>query len=95
MAKEIDNSEKIKTIIADQFGVEQETLTSETTMGSLNADGLDYLEVGMELEDVFDINIPDDEFYPLTTVGGIIEYVNRKIRDKAEGTRQKAQEDDE
>ena len=54
--------DKIKTILAEQLDVDEETLTMETDIAKdLNADSLDVVEILMTLEDEFSVEIPDEE----------------------------------
>ena len=54
--------EKVKGIIIKQMGVSAEQITKETSfINDLGADSLDTVELIMEFEDAFDMNIPDEE----------------------------------
>lgn len=79
-------SQKVKEIIAEQFGIEPETLTEETILeNDLNADSLDAVEMVMELEDEekgFGITISNEEAEKLTTVGEVIKCVEDKVAEK-------------
>ena len=56
-----DVSQRVIDIVAEQLGVDKEKVTSETSfVNDLGADSLDTVELVMELEEEFDINIPDD-----------------------------------
>ena len=71
--------EKIKQIVVDQLGVEDEDqVTLETSFKDLDADSLDVVELIMALEEEFDIEIPDEDAEKLTTVGAAVEYVKDK-----------------
>ena len=53
--------ERVIDIVAEQLGVDKEKVTPETSfVNDLGADSLDTVELVMELEEEFDINIPDD-----------------------------------
>ena len=66
--------EKIKEIIVDQLGVEENEVTLETSFGNdLEADSLDIFQVINEIEDEFDITIDTDQ--DLKTVGDLVSYV--------------------
>jgi acyl carrier protein len=72
--------EKIKKIISDRFGVSEDRVTMEATFkNDLGADSLDVVELVMELEDAFDIEVPDEDAEGLTTVGAVVEYIKTKI----------------
>jgi len=54
-------AERVVEIVAEQLGVDKEKITPETSfVNDLGADSLDTVELVMELEEEFDINIPDD-----------------------------------
>ncbi len=67
--------EKVRAIIAEQLGVDEEDVTPETTFEELNADSLDIVELIMALEEEFDIEIPDEEAEKIQTVGAAVEYI--------------------
>jgi acyl carrier protein len=73
-----DHSEKVKDIIEKELGVEREKLTSEASfIEDLGADSLDIVELVMEFEKEFNIDIPDED--KLRTVGDATKYLNDKI----------------
>ncbi|MEN2776260.1 acyl carrier protein [Acetivibrio clariflavus] len=68
--------EKIKKIIVDQLGVEEDEITMESSfIDDLGADSLDIVELIMALEEEFDLEIPDSEAEKITTVGDVVEYI--------------------
>ena len=68
--------DKIKEIIVDQLGVEEEAVTMEThLMKDLEADSLDAVEIFMAIEEEFDIEVPDEEAEKFQVVGDIVKYV--------------------
>ena len=69
--------EKIKEIIVDQLGVEEEMITMDTNMmKDLEADSLDAVEIILGVEDEFKIEIPDDVAEKFETVGDLVSYVD-------------------
>ena len=71
-------SERVIDIVAEQLGVDKEKVTPETSfVNDLGADSLDTVELVMELEEEFDINIPDDAAEKIQTVGQAIEYIEK------------------
>jgi acyl carrier protein len=75
-----DNSEKVKEIIANELGVEREKLTDGASfIDDLGADSLDIVELVMEFEKEFNIEIPDDDAEKLRTVGDALAYLNGKV----------------
>lgn len=68
--------EKIKSIIADQLGVEESEIKTEASfVDDLGADSLDIVELIMALEEEFDIEIPDEDAEKIATVGDIVDYI--------------------
>lgn len=66
--------EKIRGIVADQLGIEEENITLETSfIEDLNADSLDLFQVIMELEDEFNVKVEDVE--KIKTVGDAVKFV--------------------
>lgn len=70
--------DKIKSIVVEQLGVEEEEVTMETSFEDLNADSLDIVELIMALEEEFDLEIPDEDAEKLTTVGAAVDYIKEK-----------------
>ena len=68
--------EKVKEVIVDRLGAEEEAVTAETSfIDDLGADSLDIVELIMALEEEFDLQIPDSEAEKIATVGDVIEYI--------------------
>lgn len=75
-----DVEAKVKKIVSEQMGVAIEELTRETTfVQDLNADSLDTVELVMELEDEFELSIPDEEAEKIQTVGQAIDHIEKHI----------------
>ncbi|MGH7627273.1 MAG: acyl carrier protein [Gemmatimonadaceae bacterium] len=75
-----DLDEKVKEIIAKELGVEREKLTDDASfMEDLGADSLDTVELVMEFEKEFDIDIPDEDAEKLRTVGDALNYLKGKV----------------
>ena len=75
--------EKVKEIIADQLGVDEEEISSDARfIEDLGADSLDLVELIMALEEEFDLEIPDEDAEKLTSVGKVLEYLAGKGFDK-------------
>ena len=69
-------AEKVKAIIIDKLGVEESEVTPEASFtNDLGADSLDTVELIMEFEKEFDIQIPDDQAENIATVGQAISYI--------------------
>lgn len=71
--------EKIKEITADRLGVEEGDVVPEASFREdLEADSLDLVELIMELEEQFGMEIPDDEAEKITTVEEAVAYVSER-----------------
>ena len=76
--------EKMKEIIAEQLGVEEDEITPDTSFkessfkDDLKADSLDLFELTMALEEEYDTEIPAEELEDIETVGDVIEYLREK-----------------
>ena len=71
--------EKMKEIIAEQLGVEEDEITPDTSFQEdLGADSLDLFELTMALEEEYDTEIPAEELEDIETVGDVIEYLREK-----------------
>ena len=67
---------RVKSIITDKLGVEESQVTPEASFtNDLGADSLDTVELIMELEKEFDLQIPDDEAEKIVTVGDAIAFI--------------------
>ena len=78
-AVSVEIESKVKTIVAEQLGVDEAELSLETSFtNDLNADSLDTVELVMELEDQFDVSIPDEEAEKIQTVGQAVSYISAK-----------------
>ena len=68
--------DKVKDIIIDKLGAEDGKITeSASFMDDLGADSLDTVELIMELEEEFGLEIPDEEAEKLATVGDAVKYI--------------------
>lgn len=72
--------DRVTKIIVDRLGVEESQVTLEASFkDDLGADSLDVVELVMELEDEFDMEISDDEAENISTVGDAVNYINSKL----------------
>ena len=71
--------EKIKSIVADQLGVDEDQVTEDASfIDDLGADSLDTVELIMAFEEEFDVEIPDEDAQKIKTVKDVIEYSESK-----------------
>ncbi len=69
--------EKVKEIIVDQLEAEEDKVTMEASfIDDLEADSLDVVELVMELEDEFDMEIAEEDAESIKTVGDAVNYIN-------------------
>ena len=72
----MDVFEKIRSIIVEQLGVDESTITLDTAfIDDLGADCLDIVELIMGFESEFDMEIPDEDAETISTVGDAVKYV--------------------
>ncbi|WP_337174632.1 acyl carrier protein [Paludisphaera sp.] len=75
--------ERVIEIVSEQMGVSKDQVSKETSfVNDLGADSLDTVELVMEFEEEFDINIPDDEAEKIQTVGQAIDYIEQNAQAK-------------
>ena len=68
--------QKLKTIVVDQLGVNEENVTMEATfVDDLAADSLDIVELIMNIEEEFDLEIPDNDTAKIVTIGDVVKYI--------------------
>lgn len=73
-------TERTTAIIAEISCFEPgEVLPDSTLQGDLRLDSLDIVELVMNLEDEFAIEIPDDEIEPMKTVADVVAYMERRV----------------
>ena len=72
---------KVKEIIVDKLGVEASEVTESANFtNDLGADSLDTVELIMEFEKEFGVNIPDDQAEKIGTVGDAISYIEANTK---------------
>lgn len=68
--------EKVKAILAEQFDIDEDTLTVDTNLQEdLGADSLDVVDLLMSIEDEFEVEIPDEEIENIRTLGELVSYI--------------------
>ncbi|HPW78168.1 MAG: Acyl carrier protein [Bacteroidetes bacterium ADurb.Bin037] len=77
----VNIKEKVKQIIVDKLGADENEVTPTANFtNDLGADSLDTVELIMEFEEVFGINIPDEAAEKISTVGDAIKYIEDNVK---------------
>ncbi|MDH5427915.1 MAG: acyl carrier protein [Nitrospirota bacterium] len=72
--------ERIKKIIAEQLGVEEDEVVPDAKfVEDLGADSLDTVELVMALEEEFEIEIPDEDAEKIQTVSAAVDFIKDKV----------------
>jgi acyl carrier protein len=75
--------ERVIEIVSEQMGVSKDQVTKDTSfINDLGADSLDTVELVMELEEEFDITIPDEKAEEIQTVGQAVSYIEEHLKNK-------------
>jgi acyl carrier protein len=78
-----DIAEKVKSVIAEQMKIKPEEITENAKFTTdLSLDSLDMVELIIELEEGWGIEIPDEDAKKLTTIDEAIKYIEEKIASK-------------
>ncbi|MBE6337487.1 MAG: acyl carrier protein [Lentimicrobiaceae bacterium] len=79
----MNTREQVIDIIVNKLGVERETVVDSASFtNDLGADSLDTVELIMEFEREFEINIPDNQAEKISTVGEAISFVEEAVNNK-------------
>ena len=74
-------NEKVTNIIVDKLSVDESRVVPEASfLDDLGADSLDTVELIMEFEEEFELEIPDEDAEKITTVGAALEYINNHAK---------------
>ena len=74
--------EKIAGLLAEQFGVEADSITMDTSFEDLGADSLDIVELTMAVEEEFGLeNMDEDDLSGVATVADLVRYLKSKLED--------------
>ena len=80
MSKVGNVEERVLNIVCEQLGTSRDKISAETSfINDLGADSLDTVELVMEFEDEFEINIPDEDAEQIQTVGDAVKYIESKL----------------
>jgi acyl carrier protein len=78
-----DIAQRCISIIAKAKNIPADTITLDTTFEELNVDSLDKINISFEVEEAFEIAIPDDALGSLKTVGDVVRGVEQLVATKA------------
>lgn len=67
--------EKLRAVIMEIIGADEDEITLDATLDDLNLDSLDVVEIMMAAEDEFDIEIPDDALEGVKTLGDVVDVI--------------------
>lgn len=80
MTEKENIEERVYNIVCEQLGTSRDKISPETSfVNDLGADSLDTVELVMEFEDEFEINIPDEDAEKILTVGDAVQYIKGKM----------------
>lgn len=70
--------EKIRAMICEQYEIDEDEVTLETVLEDLNFDSLDMIEIAMDIEDEFNVEVPDEALEKFITIGDIVEFLENR-----------------
>lgn len=74
---------KVISIVAEHLARDPSEMTRETSyQNDLNADSLDIVEVVMDLEEAYDMNVPDEDAQRIDTIGATVDYIHEQLSKK-------------
>lgn len=75
--------DKLKAIIAQQFGVDEDSITADMSFeDDLGADSVDIVELSMALEEEFDVEeMGEDDVANIHTVGDLLKFLQERLED--------------
>jgi len=77
--------EQMKDIVARIVRVDKGIIRREGTFKDINADSLDIVQVLLNVEETFDIEIPDEDAEQFQNFGDFVDYVERRVAEKGSG----------
>ncbi|HBH13240.1 MAG: Acyl carrier protein [Clostridiales bacterium 38_11] len=72
--------DKVKEILIEELGLEDEINLTDNLKDDLDADSLDLAEVVINLEEVFGIEIPEEDYPKFKTVKDIVDFIDSKLK---------------
>ncbi|AJG40122.1 acyl carrier protein [Thermotoga sp. RQ7] len=80
MASREEILSKVKNIISEKLGVDEEQVTEEAKLiDDLGADSLDLVDLVMDFESEFGVKVDDADLEKISTVGDIVSYIEKKL----------------
>jgi len=77
-------AERVKQAVVDALGVDEEEVTPDARIvNDLGADSLDVVQLALQLEDEFGLEIPDEDAHGLATVQAVVDYITRRCEERA------------
>ena len=70
--------EKIRAMICEEYEIDEDEVTLETNLEDLNFDSLDMIEIAMDIEDEFNVEVPDEVLEKFITIGDIVEFLENR-----------------
>ena len=70
--------EKIRAMICEEYEIDEDEVTLETNLEDLNFDSLDMIEIAMDIEDEFNVEVPDEVLEKFVTIGDIVEFLENR-----------------
>lgn len=70
---------QVRQLLAEQLTIDPTKITEQSTLDELGADSLDRVEIIMKLEDLFGVEISDDDADRLTSVDSIVAHLERNL----------------
>ncbi len=80
-----ETAKKTIAVVADFKEMPEDQITAETTLEELELDSLDSLNLVFEMEETFDITIPDEKAFEMKTIGEMIDGIEKLLAAKASG----------
>ncbi len=71
--------EKVKEIIIEQLGVDEDTVTADANIKDLTVDSLEVYDIISSLEEEFDLTIPEEAVDEIKTVSDIVNYIEKNV----------------
>lgn len=72
--------DKLCDIVCRYFKLDKETLSPETSMKDIGKDSLDMVELVLEIEDVFELEVDDDDVLTFSTLGDVVNFIEKKTK---------------